>query len=472
MKLGILLSGGKDSLYAAFKASKSHELVCAITIKSLNEESYMFHTPNIDFVKFQAEAMEIPLIEVISPGIKESELKELEKALKEAKERFNLDGIVTGAVASQYQASRIQKICFELDLWCINPLWLIEQNSLLKELIKEDFEVLIAGVFAYPFGKEWLGKMIEPETIKELKDFQKKFLINPAGEGGEIETFVTDCPLFKKKIIIEKFEKEYSNYAGIFRIKKISLKEKFSKNEIKKSFDKKQFDEDLPQKYVEDIKEKEGSKNDEQTRILIIDTSSDKIPSYKDEFVRPLTTICEEEGFSYETKNIASVKNDCFDNFEKIIISGTSLKDNEFLKFHEKINYLISLRKPILGICAGAELLIPEHIPLKKIIEIGPKIISTSKEDDIIKNLDEKEAFFLHQLGIKEIPKNNTSNDNNTINNNTNKNTNNKSHNDIEALMRTDSGIACFKYVNQPIYGFQFHPEVNHKEIIRKFLKL
>ena len=59
MKIAALISGGKDSIYAAFKASKQNEIDCLISLKSKRDDSYMFHIPNIDLVKLQAKAMKI-----------------------------------------------------------------------------------------------------------------------------------------------------------------------------------------------------------------------------------------------------------------------------------------------------------------------------------------------------------------------------------------------------------------------------
>ena len=164
MKLAALFSGGKDSTLAMYKAMKEHEVVCLVSILSENKESYMFHTPNIELTKLQAEAMNIPIIIKSTPGKKEEELEELKQAIKQAKEEYQLDGIITGAVASEYQASRIQKICDELNLKCINPLWGMDQIKLLEEVLQNNFEVIISGVFAYPLTEEWLGKTINKEN--------------------------------------------------------------------------------------------------------------------------------------------------------------------------------------------------------------------------------------------------------------------------------------------------------------------
>lgn len=203
MKLGILFTGGKDSTYAAYLAKKSgYEISCLISIKSKNLESYMFHTPSISAVVKQAEAMDIPLILKITPGEKEKELKELEAAIQEAVEKFGIEGIVTGAIESVYQASRIQEICNKVGVECFNPLWQKNQFELLNELIENNFEVIITGVFAYPLDKSWLGRVIDKKFIGDMKTLDDNYKINPAGEGGEFETLVLNCPFFKKKLEI------------------------------------------------------------------------------------------------------------------------------------------------------------------------------------------------------------------------------------------------------------------------------
>jgi len=203
MKLGILFSGGKDSAYSAWLAKEyGYELTCLISIFSENQESYMFHTPSIKQVKKQAEGMEIPLIIQKTEGNKEEELKDLEKAIEKAKQKYKIEGIVTGAIQSIYQSSRIQKICNKLNLECFNPIWQKNEEEYLAELIQNKFKVILTGVFAYPLNESWLGKEINREFINELKKINQTYKINIAGEGGEYETFVLNCPLFKKELKI------------------------------------------------------------------------------------------------------------------------------------------------------------------------------------------------------------------------------------------------------------------------------
>ncbi len=218
MKLGVLFSGGKDSLVACYTAMQKEEVVCLITVVSRNPESYMFHTPNVDLAALQAEAAGLPLVQVETAGEKEAELSDLVRAIRLARERHGIEGIVTGTILSVYQATRIQRVCSDLGLWCFNPLWHTDQEAYMEEVIAAGFLVLIAGVFSYPFDESWLGRVIDEETLQDLKAIADRYGITLTGEGGEFETFVLDAPFFSKRIVIERATRAYRNYNGVFRI--------------------------------------------------------------------------------------------------------------------------------------------------------------------------------------------------------------------------------------------------------------
>ncbi len=222
MRIAALFSGGKDSVFALYKAvQKGHKVVCLITIKSKRTDSYMFHIPNIEFAKLQAEALEIPMVYMDSSGVKEKELEDLKKAMKIAKEKYNIQGLVSGALASKYQADRIKKLCDELVLISITPLWSMDEEQYLSELIKAKFNVIITGIAADGLNKSWLGRKIDNNCIEDLKKLSEKNKIHIAAEGGEYETFVLDCPIFKNKIKIKEF-----NIIGHYVIKAAEFVEK------------------------------------------------------------------------------------------------------------------------------------------------------------------------------------------------------------------------------------------------------
>jgi diphthine-ammonia ligase len=226
MKLGVLFSGGKDSTLALHKSAEKEEVSCLITIISKNKESYMFHTTNIELTALQAEALHLPLIRKVTVGEPEKELKELENAIAQAIASFKIAGVVTGAVESVYQATRIQQVCNRLGVWCFNPLWKRNQQALLEEIMNEGFKAVISGIFAYPLDEKWLGKLIDEDMIARLTVLSREYGLSPSGEGGEIETTVLDAPLFKKKIEVLDGEVEAKSNSGVFRIKQARLAEK------------------------------------------------------------------------------------------------------------------------------------------------------------------------------------------------------------------------------------------------------
>lgn len=212
MKLCVLYSGGKDSNLALYKASKHFEISCLVNIIPESSESMLFHFPNSELTKLQAKALEIPIIQKFCKNDEKSQLETLKEALIEAKREFEIEGVVTGAIRSTYQASRFQRICYELDLWCFNPLWLRKEEEIIREILDFDFEVIITRIAGYPFEPKFLGRKIDEEFLEYLR----KTKMNIAGEGGEYETFVTWMPLFKKRIeildgrkILREFEGEY-----------------------------------------------------------------------------------------------------------------------------------------------------------------------------------------------------------------------------------------------------------------------
>jgi len=228
MKCAALISGGKDSIYAAYASIKQgHEVICLVNLLPEKKDSWMFHVPNAEFVKEQAEAMEIPLISLPSSGVKEEELKDLKDAVKLAVDKYKIEGLVSGALASNYQKERIDLLCKELKLESITPLWHINPQQYIQALILDNFEVIMTGIAADGFSEEWLGRKIDRNALLDLIKLNRDFGIHIGGEGGEYETFVLDCPLFKKRIIIEEAENSIeSENTGQYIIKKLKLVKK------------------------------------------------------------------------------------------------------------------------------------------------------------------------------------------------------------------------------------------------------
>jgi ABC transporter with metal-binding/Fe-S-binding domain ATP-binding protein len=203
LRAAVLFSGGKDSTLAAFEAKKAgHELRYLVSLFPRNSESYMFHYPNIGLTKIQAESMGIPIITHATKGEKEKELEDMENALKSIKEE--IDCVVTGAIASEYQKSRIERICLKLGLKPVSPLWHRDPLELWKSCLDNGFRVMITAVACEGLDKGWLGRIIDAQSFKELKRLSEKYRFHLSGEGGEFETLVVNCPLFRKGLVINR----------------------------------------------------------------------------------------------------------------------------------------------------------------------------------------------------------------------------------------------------------------------------
>jgi len=208
IKLGCLFSSGKDSAYALWLMLKDgYPVECLITLKSRNPASYMFHTPAVELVEQQAEAMDLPLVMKQTEGEKEKELEDLQAALRDAKVKYGIEGVITGALWSNYQKERIERIAAEENLKVFSPLWHINQETEMRFVV-HNFDIIFSGVSAYGLDKSWLGRGITEEDVDRLVQLDKKVKMNISGEGGEFESLVLDGPMFKKRLVILKSEIE------------------------------------------------------------------------------------------------------------------------------------------------------------------------------------------------------------------------------------------------------------------------
>jgi len=220
LRVAALATGGKDSALALHRVLKENEVRYLVTMLPQREDSWMFHYPNIHMTDLFAEAVGIPLVKAETSGAKEAELNDLRRLLAQ----LDIDAVVSGSIASQYQKTRIDKVCKELDLKHITPLWKEEPLKLLKEVISLKMEAVIVGVYAYGFDQSWLGKKITEDTVDDLIELNKKFQVSLVGEGGEYETTVLNAPFFRKEIRLVETEKIWERQSGYLLIKKAILK--------------------------------------------------------------------------------------------------------------------------------------------------------------------------------------------------------------------------------------------------------
>lgn len=203
MKVAVLFSGGKDSVFATFWALFHGFDPILVTIKP-PEYSMMFHHPNVDKTNLQAKS--ICLKQVFVKTSEENWRNQLIKTFKKLK----IEGIVAGAIESEYQRRRIDEIGEILNIPTYAPLW-HKKDELLNEML-EYFEVSITAVSAEGLDEKFLGAPFS--KIQESKVPN----IHPFLEGGEGETFVTNAPFFKKKIKIKKWKKSFDGQRGVAKI--------------------------------------------------------------------------------------------------------------------------------------------------------------------------------------------------------------------------------------------------------------
>ena len=188
-----------------------------------NKDSFMFHKPNEELLEEQARQMNLPLITIRSGGEKEKELKDLERIIEKVK--GEVEGIVVGGIASSYQGKRIKKICEGMDLEFISPLWDYSPEKVWKELLENDFKVILTRITCDGLGREWLGKVIGKGQLSKLKKLSEEYKFRLDFEGGEAESAVLYMPGFGKEIKIEGHNESEGKYRHFLIIEKIGLKE-------------------------------------------------------------------------------------------------------------------------------------------------------------------------------------------------------------------------------------------------------
>ena len=215
---------------ATYKAKEEGwQVAYLVSMHSQNPHSYMFHVPNIHLTQLLSQAMGIPLIKAETLGKKEEELRDLKEVLLEIKNR-GVEALFTGAIASEYQKSRIDKICKEMGLLSKAPLWHLDPLKYMEEITELGFEVIITSVSAEGLDESWLGRKIDQNLLKDLLKLHNRYGLHLAFEGGEAETLVLDGPLFKKRLNILDSEKVWQRDNGYLTIKEAILEDKNLQN--------------------------------------------------------------------------------------------------------------------------------------------------------------------------------------------------------------------------------------------------
>jgi uncharacterized protein (TIGR00290 family) len=156
------------------------------------------HGLGAELISKQASLTGIPLFQKAMPqGSYEKEFKDL---IVQWKEKRGIQGIVFGDIYLQEHKDWIDRICKELDVEPILPLWELNTKKIIFDFIDCGFQAIVVCVKQDVLGNEWLGRKIDRDFIKELEIYNPR--IDPCGESGEFHTLVTAGPMFNSAIEI------------------------------------------------------------------------------------------------------------------------------------------------------------------------------------------------------------------------------------------------------------------------------
>ena len=172
--------------------------------------------------KAMAEAMDLPLVTAESDGTEDGDLDALKRALK----GLDIDGVVVGALWSDYQWDRMNRVLGELDLVMIAPLWRKDQEMVYDEMVAAGIEAIIVGVFAEGLDESWLGRRLDADAKRELMALRKRYGISIMGEGGEYESMTLDSPMHLKRLKVIDARKEMTRSSGTYDVTSIELEDK------------------------------------------------------------------------------------------------------------------------------------------------------------------------------------------------------------------------------------------------------
>ncbi len=195
------------------------EVSFLVTMVPQRADSWMFHYPNIQMADLFAEAVGIPLLKAETSGVKEVEVEDLKRVLT----GLDVEAVVSGAIASQYQKDRVDRICKELGKRHVAPLWHEEPLKLLKEIVALKMDVIFVGVYAHGFDRTWLGRIIDEKAVDDLIELNRRFQVSLVGEGGEYETLVLDAPFFGKRIDLVDAERVWEKTSGYLDVRRAVL---------------------------------------------------------------------------------------------------------------------------------------------------------------------------------------------------------------------------------------------------------
>jgi uncharacterized protein (TIGR00290 family) len=203
MKIISSWSGGKDSCLALHNAIKAgHEPAVLLNFVSEEYKRCCFHGVPAELIRAQADSLGIPLVQKAVPATMEGYEKAFKEAVRELVEKYGAEGMVFGDIYLLDHRSWVERVCGEIGITMIEPLWERPVEELMNEFLGLGFRTTIVSAKADIHGENFVGRELSPEVVGMLRS--EKACV--CGENGEYHTFVHDGPLFSKNINITRSE--------------------------------------------------------------------------------------------------------------------------------------------------------------------------------------------------------------------------------------------------------------------------
>jgi diphthine-ammonia ligase len=192
-------SGGKESALATYKAiSQGHEVLYLLNLISEDGERSRSHGTKASVLALQAEAIGIPIIQVKTSW--ENYEENFKKAVRELQDK-GIEGGVFGDMDLEEHREWVERVCSEVGIKALLPLWGIKAEELIEELLKLKFK---ATIVATRLDENLPGKVLNKALVRQIS----KLGSHPCGESGEYHTFVTDGPIFRKALKVTRGERK------------------------------------------------------------------------------------------------------------------------------------------------------------------------------------------------------------------------------------------------------------------------
>jgi predicted ATP pyrophosphatase (TIGR00289 family) len=189
-----------------------YRLRSLITVLPEDPESLLYHTHNVHHVQQIARALEVDWRPVRAP------VGDEEGALADALGQLRAPTVVTGGIASTFQRTRFGRIAAAVGAQVYAPLWALAAPQVYQELQSRHIDAVVVAVAAHGLDREWLGKHLTPATVAELLARAGRYGFDPTGEGGDLDTFVLDAPLYRRRLHILAAHKEWLGDRGTLQI--------------------------------------------------------------------------------------------------------------------------------------------------------------------------------------------------------------------------------------------------------------